>query len=161
MADVVQVLVPGGKATPGPPIGPSLGPLGINVKKVVDDINSKTASYNGMMVPVTIFVDDSKNVTLEVGIPPTSALVLMEAGVEKGSSAGEVVGNLTIEQAVKIAHMKQDKSLSYELKNTVKEVLGTCISMGITVDEKTPKAIQRAIDEGVYDSQFEGQLVDS
>jgi large subunit ribosomal protein L11 len=159
MADVVQVLVPGGKATPGPPIGPSLGPLGINVKKVVDDINTKTASYNGMMVPVTIFVDDSKNVTLEVGIPPTSALVLMEAGVEKGSSAGEVVGNLTIEQAVKIAHMKQDKSLSYELKNIVKEVLGTCISMGITVDGKMPKAIQRAIDEGDYDSQFEGQLV--
>ncbi len=159
MADVVQVLVPGGKATPGPPIGPSLGPLGINVKKVVDDINTKTASYNGMMVPVTISVDDSKNVTLEVGIPPTSALVLMEAGVEKGSSAGEVVGNLTIEQAVKIAHMKQDKSLSYELKNIVKEVLGTCISMGITVDGKTPKAIQRAIDEGDYDSQFEGQLV--
>jgi large subunit ribosomal protein L11 len=159
MADVVQVLVPGGKATPGPPIGPSLGPLGINVKKVVDDINTKTASYNGMMVPVTIFVDDSKNVTLEVGIPPTSALVLMEAGVEKGSSAGEVVGNLTIEQAVKIAHMKQDKSLSYELKNIVKEVLGTCISMGITVDGKTPKAIQRAIDEGDYDSEFEGHLV--
>jgi large subunit ribosomal protein L11 len=159
MADVVQVLVPGGKATPGPPIGPSLGPLGINVKKVVDDINAKTASYNGMMVPVTIFVDDSKNVTLEVGIPPTSALVLMEAGVEKGSSAGEVVGNLTIEQAVKIAHMKRDKSLSYELKNVVKEVLGTCISMGITVDGKTPKDIQRAIDDGDYDSQFEGHLV--
>lgn len=159
MADVVQVLVPGGKATPGPPIGPSLGPLGINVKKVVDDINAKTATYNGMMVPVTIFVDESKNVILEVGIPPTSALVLMEAGVEKGSSAGEAVGNLTIEQAVKIARMKQDKSLSYELKNIVKEVLGTCISMGITVDGKKPKAIQRAIDEGDYDSQFEGQLV--
>ncbi len=159
MADVVQVLVPGGKATPGPPIGPSLGPLGINVKKVVDDINTKTASYNGMMVPVTIFVDDSKNVTLEVGIPPTSALILMEAGVEKGSSAGEVVGNLTIEQAVKIARMKQDKSLSYELKNIVKEVLGTCISMGVTVDGKTPKVILSAIDEGDYDNQFGDQLV--
>jgi large subunit ribosomal protein L11 len=159
MVDVVQVLVPGGKATPGPPIGPSLGPLGINVKKVVDDINTQTASYNGMMVPVTIIVDDSKNVALEVGIPPTSALVLMEAKLEKGSSAGEIVGNLTINQAVKIALMKQEKSLSYELKNIVKEILGTCLSMGITVDGKAPKMIQRAIDEGDYDSQFEGQLV--
>ena len=155
MADVVQVLIPGGKATPGPPIGPSLGPLGINVKKVVDDMNAQTASYNGMMVPVTIIVDDNKNVTLEVGIPPTSALILMEAGLEKGSSTGEVVGNLTIKQAVKIAEMKREKSLSYELRNTVKEVLGTCVSMGISVDGKTPKEVQRAIDKGNYDSQLE------
>lgn len=159
MADVVQVLIPGGKATPGPPIGPSLGPLGINVKKVVDDMNAQTASYNGMMVPVTIIVDDNKNVTLEVGTPPTSALILMEVGLEKGSSTGEVVGNLTIKQAVKIAEMKREKSLSYELRNTVKEVLGTCVSMGISVDGKTPKEVQRAIDEGNYDSQLEDQLV--
>ena len=159
MADVVQVLIPGGKATPGPPIGPSLGPLGINVKKVVDDMNAQTASYNGMMVPVTITVDDNKNVTLEVGTPPTSALILMEAGLEKGSSTGEIVGNLTITQAVKIAQMKREKSLSYELRNIVKEVLGTCISMGISVEGKTPKEVQRAIDEGNYDSQLEDQSV--
>jgi len=159
MSDIVQVLIPGGKATPGPPIGPSLGPLGINVKKVVDDMNAQTASYNGMMVPVTIIVDENKNVTLEVGTPPTSALILMEAGLEKGSSTGEVVGNLTILQAVKIAQMKREKSLSYELRNTVKEVLGTCVSMGISVDGKTPKEVQRAIDEGNYDSQIEDQVV--
>jgi large subunit ribosomal protein L11 len=157
MADVVQVLIPGGKATPGPPIGPSLGPLGINVKKVVDDMNAQTASYNGMMVPVTIIVDDNKNVTLEVGTPPTSALILMEAGLEKGSSTGDVVGNLTIKQTIKIAGMKREKSLSYELRNTVKEVLGTCVSMGISVDGKTPKEVQREIDEGNYDSQLEDQ----
>ena len=50
MAEVVEVLVPGGKATAGPPLGPSLGPLGINVKAVVDEINAKTASFNGMQV---------------------------------------------------------------------------------------------------------------
>ena len=154
-----RVLIPGGKATPGPPIGPSLGPLGINVKKVVDDMNTQTASYNGMMVPVTIIVDDNKNVTLEVGTPPTSALILMEAGLEKGASTGEVVGNLTIKQAVKIAEMKREKSLSYELRNTVKEVLGTCVSMGISVEGKTPKEVQRDIDEGNYDSQLEDQSV--
>ncbi len=159
MSDIVQVLIPGGKATPGPPIGPSLGPLGINVKKVVDDMNAQTASYNGMMVPVTIIVDENKNVTLEVGTPPTSALILMEAGLEKGSSTGEVVGNLTILQAVKIAQMKREKSLSYELRNTVKEVLGTCVSMGISVEGKAPKDVQRAIDEGNYDGQIEDQVV--
>ena len=164
MADVIEVLVPGGKASPGPPIGPALGPLGINIKAVVDDINAKTASYNGMQVPVKVIVDDKKNVTLEIGIPPASALILIEAGLEKGSS-GEVglekglssertVGNIGIAQAIKIAKMKRRRSLSYELKNTVKEILGTCLSMGVTVDEKPARDVQKAIDAGEYADLF-------
>jgi len=164
MADVIEVLVPGGKASPGPPIGPALGPLGINIKAVVDDINAKTASYNGMQVPVKVIVDDKKNVTLEIGIPPASALILIEAGLEKGSSgeAGlekglsseRTVGNISIAQAIKIAKMKRQSSLSYELKNTVKEILGTCISMGVTVDEKPARDVQKAIDAGEYADLF-------
>jgi large subunit ribosomal protein L11 len=160
MADVIEVLVPGGKASPGPPIGPALGPLGINIKAVVDDINAKTASYNGMQVPVKVIVDDKKNVTLEIGIPPASALILIEAGLEKGASgeAGlekglsseRTVGNISIAQVIKIAKMKRQSSLSYELKNTVKEILGTCLSMGITVDEKPARDVQKAIDAGEY-----------
>ncbi len=164
MADVIEVLVPGGKASPGPPIGPALGPLGINIKAVVDDINAKTASYNGMQVPVKVIVDDKKNVTLEIGIPPASALILIEAGLEKGASgeAGlekglsseRTVGNISIAQAIKIAKMKRQSSLSYELKNTVKEILGTCLSMGITVDEKPARDVQKAIDAGEYADLF-------
>jgi large subunit ribosomal protein L11 len=164
MADVIEVLVPGGKASPGPPIGPALGPLGINIKAVVDDINAKTASYNGMQVPVKVIVDDKKNVTLEIGIPPASALILIEAGLEKGSSgeAGlekglsseRTVGNIGIAQAIKIAKMKRQSSLSYELKNTVKEILGTCLSMGVTVDEKPARDVQKAIDAGEYADLF-------
>ena len=164
MADVIEVLVPGGKASPGPPIGPALGPLGINIKAVVDDINAKTASYNGMQVPVKVIVDDKKNVTLEIGIPPASALILIEAGLEKGSSgeaglekgsSGErTVGNISVAQAIKIAKMKRKSSLSYELKNTVKEILGTCLSMGVTVDEKPARDVQKAIDAGEYADLF-------
>ncbi|MGZ7133897.1 MAG: 50S ribosomal protein L11 [Halobacteriota archaeon] len=164
MGDVIEVLVPGGKASPGPPIGPALGPLGINIKAVVDDINAKTASYNGMQVPVKVIVDDKKNVTLEIGIPPASALILIEAGLEKGSSgeaglekgsSGEgTVGNISIAQAIKIAKMKRQSSLSYELKNTVKEILGTCLSMGVTVDEKPARDVQKAIDAGEYADLF-------
>ena len=164
MADVIEVLVPGGKASPGPPIGPALGPLGINIKAVVDDINAKTASYNGMQVPVKVIVDDKKNVTLEIGIPPASALILIEAGLEKGSSgeAGlekgssdeRTVGNISVAQAIKIAKMKRQSSLSYELKNTVKEILGTCLSMGVTVDEKPARDVQKAIDAGEYADLF-------
>jgi len=154
MADVIEVLVPGGKASPGPPIGPALGPLGINIKAVVDDINAQTASYNGMQVPVKVMVDDKKNVTLEIGIPPVSALVLIEAGIEKGSTGEGAVGNITVAQAVKIAKMKRQSSLSYELKDTVKEVLGTCLSMGVTVDEKPARDVQKAIDVGEYADLF-------
>ncbi|MGZ5520502.1 MAG: 50S ribosomal protein L11 [Halobacteriota archaeon] len=154
MVDVIEILVPGGKASPGPPIGPALGPLGINIKSVVDEINEKTASYNGMQVPVKVTVDDKKNVTLEIGIPPASALILIEAGIEKGSSGEDTVGNISVAQAIKIAKLKQSHSLSYELKNTVKEILGTCVSMGVTVDEKPAKEIQQAIDAGEYVDLF-------
>jgi large subunit ribosomal protein L11 len=154
MVDVIEVLVPGGKASPGPPIGPSLGPLGINIKAVVDDINERTASYNGMQVPVKVIVDDKKSVTLEIGIPPASALVLMEAGIEKGSSGEGTVGNISVAQAIKIAKLKWPNSLSYELKNTVKEILGTCVSMGVTVDEKPARDVQKALDAGEYADLF-------
>lgn len=157
MAETVEVLVPGGRATAGPPIGPALGPLGINVKAVVDDINKKTAEFNGMQVPVKIEVDDKKNVTISVGIPPTTALIMKEVGIEKGSSEpnSTIVGDLPIEAAVRIARMKLDDMLSYELKTAVKEVIGTCVSVGVTVDGKKPKEILAAISAGQYDSVFE------
>ncbi|HNU62338.1 MAG TPA: 50S ribosomal protein L11, partial [Methanofastidiosum sp.] len=82
----VTSLVDGGKATAGPPLGPALGPLGINVGKVVAEINEKTKDFQGMKVPVKIFVDDKKNFRVEVGVPPASALILKDLKLEKGSS---------------------------------------------------------------------------
>lgn len=154
MAEVVEVLVPGGKATAGPPLGPALGPLGINVKAVIDEINKKTGTFNGMQVPVKVVVDDKKQFTVSVGVPPTSALIKKEAGIEKGSKEPNaiVAGNLPFEAAVRIARMKIDGMLSYELKTAVKEVVGTCVSIGVTVDGKRPKDVLVAISEGKYDS---------
>jgi large subunit ribosomal protein L11 len=156
MAETVEVLVPGGRATAGPPLGPALGPLGINVKAVVDDINKKTAEFNGMSVPVTVMVDDRKNVTLTVGIPPTTALIMKEAGIEKGSGtpSTQAVGNLSLEAVIRVAKMKMESMLSYDLKNSVKEVMGTCVSVGVTIDGKTAKAAIAAIDAGEYDTQL-------
>jgi large subunit ribosomal protein L11 len=156
MADVVEVLVPGGKATAGPPIGPALGPLGINVKAVVDEINKQTSNFNGMQVPVRIDVDDKKNFTVTVGIPPTTALIKKEVNIEKGSPEPnmQIVGDLPMEAAVRIARMKANDMLSYDLKNAVKEVVGTCLSVGVTVDGIRPKEVLAAIDAGTYDSVF-------
>ena len=155
--EIVEVLITGGKATAGPPLGPAIGPLGINVMKVVKEINEKTKMYEGMSVPVKIIVNtDDKTFKIEVGIPPTSALIKKELNLEKGSSEPKhnMVGNLTMEQAVKIAKMKMDSMLSYTLKNATKEVIGTCVSMGITVDGKDPKEVIKLIEEGVYDEYF-------
>ncbi len=153
MASVVEALVPGGKANPGPPLGPALGPLGVNIKDVIDQINEKTKDYNGMQVPVKVIVDDDRNVEIEVGTPPTSALVLKEAGIEKG--AGEagtvVVGDLQIAQVAKIARMKKEDILSYSLKAAMKEVMGTCVPMGVTIEGMDPRECQKAMDAGNFD----------
>lgn len=156
MAETVEVLVPGGRATAGPPLGPALGPLGINVKAVVDDINKKTAEFNGMTVPVTVSVDDKKNVTLTIGIPPTTALIIKEAGVEKGSGTPntEKVGNLPLDAVIRIAKMKMENMLSYNLKEAVKEVLGTCVSVGVTIEGKAPKEAIAAVNAGEWDAQL-------
>ena len=160
MADVVEVLVPGGRANPGPPLGPSLGPLGINIKKVVDEINKKTAEFNGMTVPVKISVDASKNFTVEVGTPPTSALVLAEIGVEKGSGTHNTVqvGNMTMDQVLNVVNRKKGAFLSFTIKNAAKEVIGTCVSLGVTIEGKKAKEIYADINAGKYDDKLAGSL---
>ncbi|MCD6503294.1 MAG: 50S ribosomal protein L11 [Thermoplasmata archaeon] len=148
---VVEVLVEGGKATPGPPLGPALGPLGVNVAQVVKAINEATKAFEGMKVPVKIIVDvATRQFEIEVGTPPTSALILKELGAEKGSSDPKrtKIGDLSLEQIIKIAKIKKKDMLSYTLKSAVKEVLGTCVSMGVTVMGKDPREVQRMIDNG-------------
>ncbi|MBM4248138.1 MAG: 50S ribosomal protein L11 [Euryarchaeota archaeon] len=158
MAEKVEVLVDGGKATPGQPLGPVLGPLGVNVIQVVAAINEKTRAFTGMKVPVKIVVEKDRSFTVEVGTPPTSALILKELGAEKGSGKPRTdkVGDLSIEQARKIARMKQDSLLGRNLRNAVKEVIGACVSMGVTVEGKDPREVQREIDEGKHDGLLKG-----
>ena len=125
-----------------------------SLQMVVDEINKKTSEFNGMQVPVKIEVDDKKNFTVTVGIPPTTALIKKEVHIEKGSPEPnlKVVGDLPMQAAVRIARMKAGDMLSYDLKNAVKEVVGTCVSMGVNVEGKRPKEILAAIDAGTYDS---------
>ncbi|MFX1246489.1 MAG: 50S ribosomal protein L11 [Promethearchaeota archaeon] len=157
MTKTIEALVDAGQATPGPPLGPQLGPLGVNIKSVIDEINKKTQGFKGMKVPIKVDVDDSRNFTITVGVPPTSSLLLREAGVEKGSGTPntEKVGNLTFEQCIKVAQMKLESMLAINLRSAVKEVVGTCISMGLTVDNEDPKAIIEAINTGSYNNFFE------
>ncbi|MCX9011968.1 MAG: 50S ribosomal protein L11 [Candidatus Methanoperedens sp.] len=156
MVSVVEALVPGGTATPGPPLGPSLGPLGVNVKAIIDKINEQTKAFSGMQVPIKIIVDDKKQFTIQVGTPPTSALIKKELGVETGSGTPntKIIGNLTVKQAVKIAHMKKSDTLSKTLKGAVKEVVGSCVPLGVTFEGLKPKEAIAAINSGKFDSEF-------
>lgn len=157
MAEKLEVLVDGGKATPGPPLGPALGPLGVNVIQVVNAINEKTKAFAGMKVPVTLTVDSkTKAFEIKVGTPPTSALILKEIKIEKGSGSPKStkIGNLTIQQALRIAEMKKDSMLGKTKKERFKEVVGTCVSMGVTVDNKEPKQVIKDLEAGNYSGVF-------
>ena len=158
MSETIEALVEGGKASAGPPLGPALGPLGVNIMQIINTINDKTKQFDGMKVPVKVIIDPkTKNFEIEVGTPPASSLIFKELGLEKGSgSAGtHKIGNLTVDQAIKIAKMKYDNLLGKELKHKTKEVIGTCVSIGVTVEGKKPQEIQKAIDEGEFDSKFQ------
>jgi large subunit ribosomal protein L11 len=150
-------LVPGGKASAGPPLGPALGPLGVNVAQVVAKINEATKDLNGMQVPVKIKVKSRTEFEVEVGTPPTSALIIKEMGVEKGTGDKSTVGNLTIDQVVKIANIKRRGLLSKNLKNAAREVIGTAGSLGATIDGMPSKEAQAAVASGKYDEILEAK----
>jgi large subunit ribosomal protein L11 len=153
----VEALLSGGEATAGPPLGPALGPLGVNVLQIVNRINELTSGYSGMKVPVRVIVDlETKAFEVEIGTPTTSALIVKELGIEKGSGnpKAEKAGNLTVEQVVKIAKMKLPGSYALSDNSAAKEVLGSCISIGITVDGRDPREIQKEISEGKWDKLF-------
>jgi len=157
MADTIEVLVEGGKATPGPPLGPALGPMGVNVVQVVAKINEKTKSFEGMKVPVKVIIDSkTKTFEIKVGTPPTSALLVKELGVEKGSGAPnkDKVGSITIEQAIKVSEMKKDSLMGKNLKMRVLEVIGVCVSSGINIEGKDAKTMQKEIKEGKWDAKL-------
>lgn len=152
MAQTVKTMVEGGKASTGPPLGPALGPLGLNLGQIIKEINEKTKDFQGMQVPITVSVTDpsTKKYEISVGIPPTSALLKKELGIEKGASKRKeaTAGNATLEQISKVARQKMDSMLAEEVTSAVLEVLGTCVSLGVTVEGKDPMEIQRLIKNG-------------
>ena len=125
---VVKALVTGGSASGGPPIGPAVGPTGINIKDVVDEINKQTTVFRGLTVPVRIECDpETKQFEIFIETPSTASLLLKEVGVEKGSSAcsEEKIGNLTLDQVQNVVEAKREKFLEKTYKAALKTVLGT------------------------------------
>jgi large subunit ribosomal protein L11 len=140
----VSVLVEGGKASAGPPLGPALGPLGVNVVQVVQQINEQTKQFAGMRVPVVVRVDPAtRQFTLTVGRPPTAALLLKEAGKEKGSGKPktEVLGDVSLDAVRRIAEAKGADLYGRSVEQKMNQVIGTCVSLGLTVDGEDPRTV--------------------
>ena len=140
MGQSVSVIVEGGKATAAPPLGPALGPLGVPIGKVVEEINRKTAELKGMQVPVKVTVNSDKTFNIDVGTPPASALIAKEAGVPKGSGeAGKGwIGKLSPDQAKKISKAK----FGSDEPSYFNQIVGTARSMAVYVGTENVQIVK-------------------
>jgi large subunit ribosomal protein L11 len=157
-AQTISALVTGGQASAGPPLGPSLGPMGVNIMEVISAINDKTKDFEGMKVPVTVSIDpDTKKWEIEIGIPSAAALILKEAGIQKGSgtSGTDWVGDIEMDSIVKVAQTKIESSYATSIKSVAKSIIGTCVPLGIKIEGKTPKEITAEINDGKWDEKFQ------
>ena len=158
----LKLLVEGGNAKPGPSLSQQLGPLGINLGKLIADVNKASEKYKGIKVPVIVEIDPvTKTFTVSLKTPPTSELIKKELALAKGAADSKAkIGNFAIEQAIKVAKAKQDDMLVNSFKEAVKNVVGTCTSLGVLVEGKEPKETIKDINAGKYDSLISKQITE-
>lgn len=150
--ETIETMVEAGNASAGPPLGPALGPIGININEVINAINEKTSDLKGMKIPIKVIIDtETKKFEIKLGSPPTSALIKKELNLEKGTQDGTSVGNLSLNQLMRIVNMKRDSLLANDIKGAVKEVAGTCGSLGVTVEGISAKDFTSELNSGKFD----------
>lgn len=143
--------------TPGPAVAQQLGPMGINMGKVIADVNTATADFKGMKVPVELDInEETKEFTVKALSPPTSELLKKEFGYAKGSDdkKKDKVANAAIEAIIKVAKIKHPYMLEKEFKSAVKSILGTCTSIGILVENKEANETIEDVASGKYDKEI-------
>jgi len=157
----IKLITEGGAMKPGPAVSQQLGPLRINIGKVISDVNSATSGFKGMNVPVELNIDSkTKNYIIKVFSPSMATLIKKELGLEKGSGAAGAykVGNIAFERLVDIAKTKQPNLLAKDLKLSVKLAVGTCVSLGVLIDNKNAKDIEKDIDAGAYNKEISQEI---
>lgn len=135
---VVKLQLPAGKATPGPPVGSSLGPHGINIAGFVKEFNERTREFEaGLIVPVVMSIYSDRSFTFILKSPPAAVLIKKEAGIESASAKPnrDKVAKITKEQVEKIAKIKMADLNAASLETAMSMVAGTARSMGITVED--------------------------
>ena len=158
---IIKLLIDGGDMKPGPAVAQQLGPMGINMGKVISDVNEATKEFKGMKVPVELDVDEkTKDFKIKTFSPPTSELLKKEAGLEKGSNDHRNIkmGNLSIEDVIKVTKVKYSGMLEKEFKSAVKSVLGTCASIGLLVENKGANELIADVSSGKFDKEIDGKI---
>lgn len=153
----IKLLIEGGDLKPNPGLSQKLGPVGLNMGQVIQKVNESTNDFKGLKVPVELSVDvNTKEFDVKVFSPPVSGLLKKETGIEKGSGSQKKiqVANASIEQIISVAKSKFPDMLSKDLKSAVKSVVGTCVALGILIENKDPKEIQEEILQGKYDKEI-------
>ena len=132
---VVKLQLEAGKATPGPPVGSSLGPHGINIAGFTKEFNEKTASQAGFIIPVVITIYEDRSFTFELKTPPAAILIKKAIGLDKGSAKPNKtkVGKITKEQLRKIAGTKMPDLNASSIESAMSMMAGTARSMGVEV----------------------------
>ena len=150
---IVYLKVVGGEVTSAAALAPKCGPLGMPPKKVGEDIQKATADWRGIKIQIEMMV---QNRQCFISVLPTAAPLVIKALKEgprdrKKQKNVKHNGNLKLDDIIDIAKKLRPKSMAVEFKGTVKEVLGTCVSLGCTVDGKSAKEVTSLIDAGEID----------
>lgn len=154
---IIKLLVDGGSMKPGPSLSQKLGPVGIPINLVITKVNEATKSFEGIQVPVELNVDAAtREFDVKVFSPPVSGLLKKELKIEKGSGAQKKikVANASIEQIISLAKTKSQNLLSKDFKSAVKTIVGTCVSLGILIENKPAAEVEKEIDDGKYDKEI-------
>lgn len=134
---IVKLQLPAGKATPGPPVGSSLGPHGINIAGFTKEFNEKTASQAGLIIPVVVTIYADRSFSFVLKTPPAAILIMKAIGIEKGSAVPNKtkVGSITKEQIRQIAETKMPDLNCTSIESAMSMIEGAARSMGVTVVE--------------------------
>ncbi|VVB80662.1 50S ribosomal protein L11 [uncultured archaeon] len=160
----IKLLVDGGAMKPGPAIAQQLGPMGINIGKVISEVNTATSMFKGMQVPVNLDVDaKTKSFTVKVLTPSVSALIKKEAGIELASGERKKyqVGNISIEQLISVTNQKFSSMLAKDFRSALKSVIGSCMTMGILIESQDPKEFLQNLEAGKYDKEIKAKKTDT
>jgi len=132
----VKLQIPAGSATPAPPVGPALGPYGVNIVEFCKAFNAQTQGQAGLIIPVVITIYADRSFSFVTKTPPASVLLKRAAGIEKGSGEPnkQKVGKVTMEQVKEIARIKMPDLNTTDEDAAVQMILGTARSMGIVVE---------------------------
>lgn len=150
---VVYVRTVGGEVGAASSLAPKVGPLGLSPKKIGDDLAKATKDWKGLKVTCKLTI---QNRQASVEVVPSAACLIIRALKEPPRDRKKVKnvkhdGNITLADVIAIARQMRPRSMARELSGTVKEILGTCLSVGCTVDGKSPVELQKEIDNGEHD----------